>query len=89
MATHKDAEKRHRQSERRRVQNRAYRTQMRNQVKTLRAAVEAGDSASAQDELKSTMSVIHRLASKGVIPKNRAARKIHRLHEAVKGIDKK
>ncbi len=59
---------------------------MRNQVKKVRAAVEAGDVETAQSELRTAQSIIQRVASKGVIHKNTAARKIQRLNSAVKAI---
>ena len=86
MANHKDAIKRHKQSEVRRVRNRAIRTTMRNHVKAVRDAVEAGDSAKAKELLSSATSVLHRTVSKGVIHRNQAARKISRLSAAVKSI---
>lgn len=84
MANHKDAIKRAKQNERRRARNRHYRSQMRNRVKAVRTAVEAGDVDAAQEALRNAMSVIHRTASKGVIHRNQAARRISRLNKAVK-----
>ncbi len=84
MATHKDALKRHRQSIKRRARNRHYRTMARNRVKAVRAAVEAGDLAAAQEAFQVAMSTLHRVAGKGVIHRNQAARKISRLNAAVK-----
>jgi small subunit ribosomal protein S20 len=84
MANHKDAIKRLKQNEKRRARNRHYRSRMRNQVKRLRAAIEAGDVDSAQQELRTAMSIIHRNVSKGVIHRNNGARRISRLNKAVK-----
>lgn len=84
MAHHQDAIKRHKQSERIRVRNRHYRTMMRNRIKDVRAAVEAGKVDEAQASLREAMSVIHRVASKGIIHRNQAARRISRLNAAVK-----
>lgn len=84
MANHKDAIKRHRQSIARRARNRHYRTMMRNRVKAVRAAVEAGDVDAAQTALREAMSVIHRVARKGIIHRNQAGRRISRLNAAVK-----
>ena len=86
MAHHKDAIKRMRQNEKRRTKNRAYRSRMRNQIKAVRAAVESGDASTAQTELRSATSIIHRLAGKGIIHRNQAARRISRLNKAVKKI---
>ena len=42
--------------------------------------------SAAQAELVTAMSVIHRTAQRGVIHRNQAARKISRLHAAVKAM---
>ena len=86
MANHKDALKRIKQNDKRRVRNRSYRTRMRNQIKTLHTAVEAGDAETAQVELRKAVSVIQKLASRGVIHPNQAARRVQRLNKAVKAI---
>jgi len=81
---HKDAIKRLKQNEKRRARNRHYRSRMRNQIKKVRTAVAQGNVDEAQVELRTAMSVIHRVASKGVIHRNQAARRISRLNKAVK-----
>jgi small subunit ribosomal protein S20 len=83
---HKDAIKRLKQNEKRRARNRHYRSRMRNQIKKVRNAVAEGNVEVAQVELRTAMSVIHRVASKGVIHRNQAARRISRLNKAVKKI---
>jgi small subunit ribosomal protein S20 len=84
VAHHQDAIKRIKQNERRRVRNRHFRSRMRNQIKRVRQAVTDGDVDEAQVRLKVAVSTIHRVASKGVIHRNQAARKISRLNRAVK-----
>lgn len=86
MAHHKDAIKRIKQNEKRRAKNRHYRSRMRNQIKQVRQAVEAGDVETAQTSLRGAVSIIHRVASKGIIHRNQAARRISRLNRAVKAI---
>ncbi len=86
MAHHKDAIKRIKQNEKQRARNRHYRSRMRNQIKRLRGAVEAGNLEEAHSELRATVSIIHRLASKGVIHRNQAARRVKRLTHAVKNL---
>ena len=86
MAHHKDAIKRIKQNEKRRAYNRHYRSTMRNSVKQLREVIESGDVDAAQAQFRSTVSIIHRVASKGVIHKNKAARSISRLNKAVKAL---
>ena len=87
MANHKDAAKRNRQNQKKRNQNRQYRTRMRNQIKSVRTAVENGDVATATEQLRNTVSIIQRLAGKGVLHKRQAARRISRLHQAVNAIN--
>ncbi len=86
MAHHKDAIKRNKQNAKRRTHNRHYRTMMRKQIKSLRSAIEAGDTEAAQVQLRATISTIDRVASKGVIHRNQAARRVARLNAAVKGM---
>jgi small subunit ribosomal protein S20 len=86
VAHHKDAIKRMKQNERLRARNRHYRSRMRNQVKRVRDAVASGDTAAAAEQLRAAVSVIHRVAGKGIIHRNQAARRIQRLNKAVKAI---
>ena len=84
MANHKDAAKRARQAIVRRERNRHYRTMMRNRIKAVRSAVAGGDLATAQSSFNEAMSAIHRIARKGIIHRNQAARRISRLNKLVK-----
>lgn len=79
MPNHKSAEKRARQNEKRRQINRGNRGKLRTGVKKLRAALEAGDSGSAQTILPETISLIDRAVQKGVLHRNAAARYKSRL----------
>ncbi len=84
MATHKSAIKRARQSERRRLRNKSYRTRVKNVSRQVREAVAAGKSPEeVQASLRKAVSVIQKTASKGVIHKRKAARKISRLYRLV------
>jgi small subunit ribosomal protein S20 len=84
MANHKDAVKRAAQSERLRVRNRAFRTHMRNQLKKLRAVIHGTEKGDAQAEFREAVSVIQKLAAKGVIHRNQAARRVARLAAAIR-----
>jgi small subunit ribosomal protein S20 len=84
VANHKDALKRNTQNIKRRARNRHYRSMMRNRIKAVRDAVAAGDVDTAQAQLKEAMSVIHRVAGKGIIHRNQAGRRISRLNALVK-----
>ncbi len=84
MAHHKDAEKRQRQAEKARQRNQHFTSRMRNEIKKLREAVASGDKAAAEAQLSETVSVIQRVAQKGVIHKNQADRRVSRLAALVK-----
>jgi small subunit ribosomal protein S20 len=84
LANHKDAAKRATQSVKRRARNRTYRTRMRNSIADLRTRItEAEGEEAVQGSLRSAISVIQRLASKGIIHRNQAARRVARLTAAV------
>jgi len=83
VANHKSAEKRNRQSQVRRVRNRANRTRMRNAVKAVDSAIEAGAQEDAQTALKVAVPIIAKTASKGTIHKKNASRKVSRLTKRV------
>ena len=86
MANTKSAEKRHRQSLEQRDRNRAHRSRLRTAIKKLRTAVASGDAASAQQLLPETLSVIDKIAQKGVIHDNAAARYKSRLAQKVNSL---
>ena len=83
MANHASALKRARQNEKRRVRNKAVRTRMRGAIKSVRQALEAKDQEAAREALKAAEPIIDKAASKGVLPKRTAARKISRLAKQV------
>jgi small subunit ribosomal protein S20 len=79
LANHKSALKRARQNEERRQRNRARKTRMKNVVKAVEQAIATNDRELAVERLKEAVSIIDKTASKGVIHRNKAARKISRL----------
>lgn len=83
MANHKSAEKRVRQNEKRNANNRSNRSKLRTQIKTLRAALAAGDKAGSSDLLNPTVSLIDKAVNKGLIHRNTAARHKSRLTKHV------
>lgn len=86
MANHKSAIKRARQSEDRRVRNRSCKTRMKNVIRGLDAALAAKAPEKAAEELKKAVSEIAVAASKGVIHRNTASRKISRLARRVNAL---
>ena len=77
---HASAMKAHRQSLKRRAHNRHLRSQLRTALKEIRAAVGRHDGAKASVALRETVSLIDRMAGKGIIHRNAAARYKARLH---------
>ena len=78
MANHKSAEKRNRQSQKRRARNVSVRTQVKTAVKKAREGFASKDTASMKDAFKA----LNKAASKGVLHKRTAARRISRLAKA-------
>ena len=83
MANHKQALKRYRQSVKANANNVRDRSIMKTAVKKVVAAEEAGDKSVIATVARKAESVIAHTASKGVIPKRRASRKISRLARRV------
>jgi small subunit ribosomal protein S20 len=79
VANHKSALKAHRQNVHRREQNRQARTRLRSALKSIRATLDSGDAAAAKTELRSAVSLIDKMAGKGLIHDNTAGRYKSRL----------
>ena len=86
MANHKSAIKKMRQDEVRRLRNKSYKTRVKNVVKDVEAAIQAQDKEAAEKAFYEAVSVIDRVASKGIIHKNNAARKKSRLAKKVNAL---
>ena len=84
MANTKSAKKRAIQAEARRERNVSLRSKLRTFIKKVRFALEAGDKNLAQTNFKTTVPVIDKMASKGIIRKTTAARYKSRLNARVK-----
>ena len=83
MANHKSALKRDRQSKVRRLRNLGYKTRAKKAIKDLRTAIADKNIEQANASLKSTVSIIQKVQSKGVLHNNTASRKISRLAHQV------
>ena len=79
MANHKSAIKRIRQNEKKRMRNKSVRTLLRTRFNQFENAIKEGDVAQAETLFRNAESALHRAASKGIIPRSRAARKTGRL----------
>ncbi|MBT4929023.1 MAG: 30S ribosomal protein S20 [Porticoccaceae bacterium] len=86
MANSAQAKKRARQNEKRRQHNAGLRSMVRTYIKKVDAALESGDAALAQEAYNSSVPVIDRMADKGIIHKNKAARHKSRLNAQVKAL---
>lgn len=86
MANTAQAKKRARQAEAHRAQNTAQRTLLRTQIKKVRAAIAGQDKEVARQSLQSATSIIDRMAGKGLIHKNAAARYKSRLNQRIRAI---
>lgn len=79
MASHDSALKAHRQNVKRREQNRQLRTRLRGALRDIRAAIDSNDPAQVKDALRSTISLVDKMASKKIIHRNTAGRYKSRL----------
>ncbi|MEM1138612.1 MAG: 30S ribosomal protein S20 [Pseudomonadota bacterium] len=84
MANTRSAKKMIRVIERRTEVNRSRRSRMRTFVRKVEEALAAGDAPAAREALKHAEPEIMRAATKGVVHKKTAARKISRLAQRVK-----
>jgi len=83
MATHKSAIKRARQNKKQRERNVSIKSKIKTSVKKVLAAIGSKDSQEAKSTLIKVISHINKGASKGVVCKNTASRKISRLAKKV------
>lgn len=83
MANSPSAGKRARQAEKRRAQNQSQRSSLRTAIKKVVKAVESQDRDAAAGAYRAAVPVLDRMAAKGIIHKNKAARHKSRLHVAV------
>ena len=79
VANHESAEKAYRQSLVNRDRNRQYRSRLRTALKSVRAAIADGKSAEVKSSLGETVSLIDKMAGKGIIHRNAAGRYKSRL----------
>ena len=83
MANHKSALKRNRQNEKRNERNKTRRSQIKNAIKGVLLEVEEKSVDGAQSSLKEASKIISKNASKGIIHKRAASRKISGLAKKV------
>jgi len=86
VANSPQAKKRAIQNEKTRKHNASLRSMVRTQIKKVITAIEAGDKEQANAAYAAAVPVIDRMADKGIIHKNKAARHKSRLNNQVKAL---
>lgn len=86
MPNSNSAKKRLRQDEALRLRNRSTKSTMRNQIRKVRAAVDAGDAETAEKEFRVAAKKLDQAGAKNLIHRNTASRTKSRLQKAIKAI---
>jgi small subunit ribosomal protein S20 len=86
VANTPQSKKRARQNEKARKHNASLRSMARTYVKKVVNAIEAGDAEAAKAAYAAAVPVIDRVADKGLIHKNKAARHKSRLNSRIKAL---
>ncbi|TNE79873.1 MAG: 30S ribosomal protein S20 [Gammaproteobacteria bacterium] len=86
MANSPQARKRAKQNEKRRQHNASLRSMVRTYIKKTYAAIASGEVEAAKAAYIAAVPVIDRMADKGIIHKNKAARHKSRLNAQVKAL---
>jgi len=86
VANSPQAKKRARQAEKRRAHNSSLRSLVRTVIKKVYAAINSGNPTSAKEAYENAVPVIDRMADKGIIHKNKAARHKSRLNAQIKAL---
>ncbi|GAA0858015.1 30S ribosomal protein S20 [Aliiglaciecola litoralis] len=86
MANIKSAKKRAIQAEKRRQHNASRRSMVRTYLKKVNAAISAGDKEAATAAYATATPLLDRMATKGLIHKNKAARHKSRLAAQIKAL---
>ena len=85
MANNKQSKKRILINETKRLRNRPYRSAARTFVKKAELAIKSGDQEAAATAVGDALSMLDRVASKGIIHRNNAARRKSRLMKKFNG----
>ncbi len=86
MANIASAKKRARQAEQQRQHNQARRSMMRGKLKQVTTAIANGDKAAAETAYGEAVPILDRMATRGVIHRNKAARHKSRLAQQIKAL---
>jgi small subunit ribosomal protein S20 len=86
VANSAQAKKRARQNDKVRAHNASLRSMVRTYIKKVVNAIASGNKADAQNAYTTAVPVIDRMADKGIIHKNKAARHKSRLNAQIKAL---
>jgi small subunit ribosomal protein S20 len=86
LANTAQATKRAKQAENNRQRNASQRSKVRTAIKKVVAAIEAGDADAAREAYKGAVPLIDRMAGKGLIHANKAARHKSRLNQHIRSL---
>ncbi|NIU03055.1 MAG: 30S ribosomal protein S20, partial [Gammaproteobacteria bacterium] len=86
MANIKQARKRARQAVKRRARNASQRSMTRTHIKRVIKAIASGDKAQAQEAYAAAVPIIDRMATRGLLHKNKAARHKSRLNRQIQAM---
>jgi len=86
VANSAQARKRARQTEKHRQLNASQRSMLRTYIKRVLGAIDAGDADAAAEAYKTATPIIDRMAGKGLIHKNKAARHKARMNARIRAI---
>ncbi len=89
MANTVQAKKRARQNDKARAHNASLRSMVRTYIKNVVKAIQSGNHDSAKAAYAAAVPVIDRIADKGIIHKNKAARHKSRLNAQIKALGEK
>jgi small subunit ribosomal protein S20 len=89
VANTAQAKKRARQNDKARAHNASLRSMVRTYIKNVVKAIQSGNLESAQAAYTAAVPVIDRIADKGIIHKNKAARHKSRLNAQIKALSEK
>lgn len=86
MANSPSAKKRAKQAEKRNSHNASLRSMVRTYIKNVHKAIDSKDLEKAQQAYALAVPVIDRMADKGILHKNKAARHKSRLNQHIKAL---
>ena len=87
MANSPQARKRARQNEKRRSHNASLRSLVRTRLKQVTAAIDTGNAEEAKNAYDTAVPVLDRMADKGIIHSNKAARHKSRLNAQIRAMN--